>query len=197
MRRLTIKVGDAINEKWPRSDRGERIKIQMDNATPHLTNDDPEWIQAKKRWDFDIVLVRQPPQSPDTNVLDLGLWTSIQSFQRKVPMTSAATEYELVKAVHEAFRKLPMTTIDNCFVTLQNVLREIQTNDGGNQFKTPRKRKYAAMVDPGDYSIDEMSGEDTDTDEDASSDCDLERKPVALRKHMYNLKKTGVTAANV
>ena len=86
MRRLTIKVGDAINKKWPRCDRGQRIEIQMDNATPHLTNDDPKWIKAKKNWDFDIVLVRQPPQSPDTNVLDLGLWTSIQSFQRKVPM---------------------------------------------------------------------------------------------------------------
>ena len=86
MRKRTIMIGDAINDKRPRKDIGKTIKLQMDNATPHITKDDPEWIAAKSRWSFNIVLVRQPPQSPDCKVLDLGLWTSIQALQRKEPI---------------------------------------------------------------------------------------------------------------
>ena len=103
MREFTIMVGRAIQEKWPRrSGAGGSIKLQMDNASPHISNDDPEWLEAKKDWALDIELVRQPAQSPDLNVLDLGIWSSIQSRQRQLPMENTS-EYELVKMVRKAF----------------------------------------------------------------------------------------------
>ena len=81
MRRFTIMVGQAINDNWPQEDAGKRIVIQMDNATPHVKNDNPEWLAAKANWRFDIDLICQPAQLPDCNILDLGLWNSLQAAQ--------------------------------------------------------------------------------------------------------------------
>ena len=201
MRQLTILVGNKIHKLWPTEDIGKTIHIQMDNASPHVTEDDPEWIEAKQRWpQFNIVLVRQPPQSPDTNVLDLGLWNSVQSIQKKrTPMMiNARTELELVRAVKHAWHDMPMETVASAWVTLTNVLREIRDNDGGNRFKTPRKRKYASMIERGDYSVDEHDDdEETETEPEPDSDCDLETKPKALRGHNYDAKADGITAAAI
>ena len=206
MRKRTIMIGDAINNEWPRKDIEKTIRIQMDNATPHISEDDPEWIAAKSRWSFNIVLVRQPPQSPDCNVLDLGLWTSIQALQRKEPIIiNARTEFELVRAVQKSFIKLPATTIDSCWETLTNILREIHANNGGNRFVTPRKRKYAPMVDDAEPSEDEWSNDDTDTeaepdnddDNGRDSDCDWEAKPRVLRQRTYVNSDSVEMAANV
>ena len=198
MRRLNILVGNSINRNWPENDIGKTITIQMDNASPHLTEDDPAWIEARKDWRFDIQLMRQPAQSPDTNVLDLGLWTSLQSIQRKLPMMSASsTEMQLVEAVQQAWINMPLTTIESSFVTLQNVLREIRANDGGNHFKTPRKRKYAQLIEAGDYSIATTyeSDDDTITEAECDSDIDIEAKPAALREPNLVGKFDGVLGA--
>ena len=61
MRRFTIKIGNSINKNWPQKDLGKTITIQMDNATLHLQNDDPTWVEAKKDWLFDIQLICQLP----------------------------------------------------------------------------------------------------------------------------------------
>lgn len=55
--------------------------MQQDNARPHNVNDDPELIAACTADGWDIRLVNQPPNSPDTNILDLGFFNSIQSLQ--------------------------------------------------------------------------------------------------------------------
>ena len=42
MKEFTIIVGKAIQKRWPPEDKsGKTIKIQMDNATPHITEDNP------------------------------------------------------------------------------------------------------------------------------------------------------------
>ena len=81
------------------------------------------------------------------------------------------TVYELVKAVREAFVEMPMTKVAECFATLQNVLRDVQTNGGSNLFKIPRKRKYAAPL-----SDDEMSLEDSETETEFKDSDDTQTK---------------------
>ena len=49
----------------------------MDGADGHGTNESvTEYTAAMKH--MNIILVRQVPNSPDTNVLDLGIWMSLQ-----------------------------------------------------------------------------------------------------------------------
>ncbi|XP_021726855.1 uncharacterized protein LOC110694002 [Chenopodium quinoa] len=75
---LLNKVIPAIIAKWPES-QPKNVIIQWDNARPHQIPTDDEFIAAATTNGFNIHFVFQPAQSPDLNVLDLGLFRSIQS----------------------------------------------------------------------------------------------------------------------
>ncbi|XP_021737151.1 uncharacterized protein LOC110703666 [Chenopodium quinoa] len=77
---LLNKVIPEIVLKWPKS-LPKNVVIQWDNARPHQIPRDEEFISATQAHRFNIQFVFQPAQSPDLNVLDLGLFRSIQSLQ--------------------------------------------------------------------------------------------------------------------
>ena len=131
-------------------------------------------MKEKEKLRLTVELVRQPAQSPDLNVLDLGLWNSIQASQRKLPRVH--NEFELVRSVQQAFRETKLTVIDSCFVTLQNILKEVRACAGGNKFKTPRKRKYAPPESNDDLAFAES---DTETEDE------MDTKPAALKEPHY------------
>ena len=47
MEKMMGKLSDAIDKKWPPNHRHRVVKVQMDNATPHINNDNESW--KKKR----------------------------------------------------------------------------------------------------------------------------------------------------
>jgi hypothetical protein len=60
--------------------------MQQDNTKTHVLPNDPEFLEAAARGGWNINLVCQPPNSLDTNSLDLGLFAALQSlFQKKSP----------------------------------------------------------------------------------------------------------------
>ena len=82
----------AIFEKWPVGELCNphfKIRIQQDNAPAHPKVDDAFMLsEVAKLWTEDEVNVltpgkiefyAQPPNSPDTNILDLGFFNAIQS----------------------------------------------------------------------------------------------------------------------
>ena len=75
------KVLPAIKEKVPR--RHTTLFIQQDNAGAHILRDDPAFKEVVAQLGREVVLINQPPQSPDLNILDLGYFNSIQSLQQK------------------------------------------------------------------------------------------------------------------
>ena len=79
--------------------RHERIYIQQDNARPHSVLSEPDLLEACTSGGFDLQLINQPPSSPDTNILDLGFFSSIQSLQDR---TRARTTDELMNEVNLA-----------------------------------------------------------------------------------------------
>ncbi|CAM9256569.1 unnamed protein product [Pylaiella littoralis] len=90
----------AIKEKWPAATRENTIFCQQDNAKPHRVNDDEGLREACSSNGFDIELINQPPNSPDTNILDLGFFASIQSLQDR---TRARTIDNLLREVEIAW----------------------------------------------------------------------------------------------
>nr|GLL21131.1 uncharacterized protein LOC109190808 isoform X1 [Ipomoea trifida] len=56
----------AIRAKWPLSS-SKSIFIQQDNARPHISVNDAEFLEAAQKDGFDIRLTCQPPNSPDMN----------------------------------------------------------------------------------------------------------------------------------
>ena len=78
----------AIKQKWPVEEFGEPIFIQQDNAKTHIDVNDVVFKEAATADGFDIRLMYQPPNSPDLNALDLGLFSGIKSIFQNSAMNS-------------------------------------------------------------------------------------------------------------
>jgi hypothetical protein len=68
--------------------QGELVTIQQDNARPHLSLVNPEFVEASREGSCNIKLLTQPPNSPDINMLDLGFFRAIQALQQQMTCMS-------------------------------------------------------------------------------------------------------------
>jgi hypothetical protein len=135
---LLKEVIPAIKSKWPARDRKKPILIQLDNAKPHVPVDDPDIVAAGTADGWNIHLFLQPENSPDLNVLDLGFFASIQAIQIEKPIYGIDA---LIAAVVAAYENLHYTTLDDIFLSLQNVMICILRADGANEYTLPHMGK--------------------------------------------------------
>ena len=130
----------AIEEKWPAGYRNRPVYIQHDNARAHSgvneTNHDIR--EAINGSELDIQFKMQPAQSPDSNVLDLGYFASIQSLQQKIRSKNIE---ELVEAVEQSFEACSSHSLNKVWLTHQRVMEEIIRKAGSNQYKLPHMNK--------------------------------------------------------
>ena len=72
---LISKLLPAIVEKWPWMDwLSRKIWIQQDGAKSHICADDDEFKEALNDQDINVELYTQAANSPDVNLLDLGVF---------------------------------------------------------------------------------------------------------------------------
>ncbi|ETV97638.1 hypothetical protein H310_09529 [Aphanomyces invadans] len=121
------------------SNNSKCVFLQDDNATLHSKIDDEALAKVSTHgWTFRVH--RQLPNSPDLNVLDLGIFASIQTLQYK--MFSRSVDDEIASTM-AAFDNLEVDTLENEFLTLQAVMRLVLEQSDGNQFKLPHLNKAA------------------------------------------------------
>lgn len=128
----------AIRSKWPDPSPLNVIRVQHDNAPAHAVHDDPEIQCALAHATCPLSLFAQPPNSPDLNVLDLGVFNALQARQRQRVSRSLD---ELAASVCVALDELPTTTLDASFLTLQCVMDACIRDNGGNNFSVPHMSK--------------------------------------------------------
>ncbi|ETV70187.1 hypothetical protein H257_14220 [Aphanomyces astaci] len=131
----------AIRAKLPAGET-KCVKIQQDNARPHVSAKDPTVAAAYKADAWDMEIVCQPPNSPDMNVLDLGFFRAIQTLQER---HNCLTVQDVVAATEAACNEVSMETLDSNFMTLQSCLQEVIKATGDNNYKIPHmgKKKLA------------------------------------------------------
>lgn len=122
----------------PEEEGQKVIFIQQDNARPHITQDDLQWQQVHQRGNFTFILIQQPVNSPDLNILDLRFFRSIQSLMHKKMPNDVDG---LLEAVQEAFNELHPQTLHKVWITLQLVMNEILKNKGNNKYQLPHVNK--------------------------------------------------------
>ena len=110
----------AIVQKFPKDTK--EINIQLDNASPHIKDDDVDWRQAVDKCGIKVKIRNQPENSPDLNVLDLGYFNAIQSFQQKRRSTSIV---ELVENVQQSYNDLSINQLHNIWITCQLVILRV------------------------------------------------------------------------
>ena len=132
---LIEKFLPAVKEKWPM--RNGRIRLQQDGAKSHILEDDMEFKEAVDEIGLNLTVFTQSLNSPDTNILDLGFFRAIQSFNNDCPVN----EEELIKSVEKAYGEYPYCKLNCVWLTLQSCLNMIIENDGGNDYKIPHMGK--------------------------------------------------------
>ena len=139
---LVETVLPGIMERWPVEDRKERvIRIQQDGAKSHISERDPEFLEflkdLKNDGQLDATLYTQSPNSPDTNICDLGFFRAIQS----ASLIVGSNEKALIDAVTKAFNEYPKEKLNRTWLTLQSCFNMIIEEDGGNDYKIPHMNK--------------------------------------------------------
>ena len=132
---LIQKFLPAVKERWPTCNG--RIWLQQDGAKSHILEDDVEFKEAVDEIGLNLTVFTQSPNLPDTNILDLGFFRAIQSFNDDCH----ANEEELIKSVEKAYGEYPMRKLNYVWLTLQSCLNMIIENDGGNDYKIPHMGK--------------------------------------------------------
>ena len=121
----------AIVEKWPWTDRlSRKIWIQQDGAESHINIDNEEFREAIQDQELNAGLYTQAANSPDVNLLDLGFFRAIQSFNNAAPKNKE----ELIQSVQHAYTTYPRKRLNPTWLTLQSVFNEIILCNGDNDY---------------------------------------------------------------
>ena len=73
---LIQKLLPAIKQKWPTNNG--RIWLQQDGAKSHILDDNKKFKEVVDKIGLNLTMYTQLPNSPDTNILDLGFFRAIQ-----------------------------------------------------------------------------------------------------------------------
>ncbi|XP_074347326.1 uncharacterized protein LOC141686174 [Apium graveolens] len=79
---LLEKIIPSIMAEWP-SGCDKHIVVQQDNASPHINDNDLDFVDVAQSDGFNITLANQPANSPDLNINDLGFFRIIQGLQHE------------------------------------------------------------------------------------------------------------------
>ena len=94
-----------------------RVRIQQDNALVQRPIDMQELEEiTHEELNTNVEFVYQPPNSPDTNVLALGMFRSLQALQFQ---RVSNNEREIIHNVQEVFNSYEGTKINKAFLSLQ------------------------------------------------------------------------------
>ena len=128
---LISKLLPAIVEKWPWTDRlSRKIWIQQDGAKSHINTDNEDFREAIQDQELNVGLYTQAANSPDVNLLDLGFFRAIQSFNDAAPKN----EEELIQLVQHVYTTYPRKRLNRTWLTLQSVFNQIILCNGDNDY---------------------------------------------------------------
>lgn len=145
-------VLDKIKHRMPWL-RGRRVKIQHDGARPHTGKDAEALIAAAGSvggWEF--VFKRQPAQSPDLNILDLGFFHALKNHASKL-LIQATNIAQLVDLIKHAFNTYPPDKLDHVWGHFYACMNIILSINGCNQYKPPHSGARNRHID-GVTSVD-------------------------------------------
>jgi hypothetical protein len=140
---LVDHVFPEIMNKWPIgqwNDPTFKIRIQQDGAGGHTPHDDSYLTQALEDLGLTdkVSIYTQPPNSPDLNICDLGLFNALQA---EYYDTAPRNEVELIALVEETYKNYCYLKVNRLFVTLQTVFNGIIEANGGNDYTLEHMNK--------------------------------------------------------
>ena len=127
------RVGEAIRKKFEWIPMSQRCYLVMDNAGGHGTKEAITDYRNDLLTSYNIEIIFQVPRSPFTNVLDLGVWMSLQSVVERKHFLRRSTTAALENTVMQTWTSTDLNQVlTNVFGRLKVVLCNILRGKGGN-----------------------------------------------------------------
>ena len=149
-------IGKAIRNYFFWVPAATVIYLIIDNAGGHGTNDAIEQYRELLFRLYKVQLLHQVPNSPETNLLDLGVWRAMQSLVEKLSFRCRQDPNVLATTVEKAWLQFPATTIEKVYQRWLLVLDLILKDNGGNRFVESYRGKLTN--DPTTVGDDEEAG---------------------------------------
>lgn len=134
------RVLPALRSGCPRSishnsnDTPKVLYLQADSSYIHYKlGKDPVFLAACRAEGFHFKLRRQPPLSPDLNVVHLGFFNHMQSsptWRQQIFSTPEA----VITAVYQAWRDYSNEALNDVYLTLQSVMTATICDAGNNGY---------------------------------------------------------------
>ena len=106
------------------------IYIQQDGVKNHIREDDEEFNNVLMEQEIDAKLYTKTLNSPDVNILDLGFFRAIQSFNNASPKNEA----ELIQSVQDAYENYLQHKLNWTWLTLQSCFNQIILHHRDNDY---------------------------------------------------------------
>jgi hypothetical protein len=148
MLKAMVRVGAAMREKYDWISIEAPLYLNVDNAGGHGSKDAVTKYTKMLLKDFNIIIIHQVPRSPFTNLLDLGVWCSLQTRVEKQHYQKRTDVHALAKSVMETWNNDDDLTdvINRVWNRLRNVLALIVEGGGGNELvETKRGKKFRSL----------------------------------------------------
>ena len=171
MLRVMDDVGRQIRESMSWVPRTTPIFLSMDNAGGHGTKEAVEKYTNDLQRNHKVTIVQQVPRSPETNMLDLGVWCALQSVvekehREKTKSDANALARTVDYAWHNRFGPEIMQKVyDRWEQVLKIIIKEKGDNARVDQFRGKKNLLTVEFLDP-DADKDDESQNDNDEDDD-------------------------------
>lgn len=167
------RVGAALRQKFHWVAPNVTIYVCLDNAGGHGT-DDAKNTYTEVLNEFNIEIIWQVPRSPETNMLDLGVWMSIQTAVSKVHIGRRCQHDALALSVEDAWNSyLSANAFRNVYNRLRVVLSCIVEARGDNHLVESKRGKLfrdATIIDITNDNVNEDDSVNNFQDTDIVSD---------------------------
>ena len=141
------RVGEAIRASYHWIPIAQKCYLVMDNAGGHGTNVAIESYSKTLLDDYNIEIIFQIPRSPYTNVLDLGVWMSLQAAVERQHYLKRCNADALVNSVMKTWNEGHLDhSITKVFNRIKPVLCNILEAKGGNDLVEMKRGKKHAKI---------------------------------------------------
>lgn len=132
-------TGNSIRKSMHWIPKEETIFLFMDNAGGHGTVETKEEYVRILKKKYNILVEWQVPNSPETNLLDLGFWATHQAIVERLHRLNRMEVEALSRSVRNAFLLVDSDTIQNIFERWNLVLDLIIQGKGTNDLVETRR----------------------------------------------------------
>jgi len=136
------RVGQSARKKYYWVPLDKFIFMVMDNAGGHGTKETVQLYTEMLKTKYNIIIIHQVPRSPYTNLLDLGVWCSLQAAVEKEHYMKRTDVHALQNSVMSAWDTRPLDkVIGKVWTRMTKVLALIVEGDGGNDLVEKKRGK--------------------------------------------------------